>query len=245
MYNLQFDYKELLLSKVEPLYVENTSKKSLLTKTKLIRQGETLQLPLIVQRDSFEKHWLIAGFPEFEAYQECEIDSIYCYVQPLTSVTEQRLILLRRMFQYENNTWIDRHKQINELVSHGKTAKEIAGKIGVIESDVERYLIHPEIPEEIVKFAFAFKRSFPNLELVRRLELHKFIKDRLYQTLIDGNLSGDKIQKLKWLLTRKKFVLLDREAQWKIIHESVINYKEYLLSHWDEQIEQHLSVFAG
>ncbi|MEC0239333.1 hypothetical protein P4H66_05605 [Paenibacillus dokdonensis] len=245
MFNLQFECKEIMLSRIEPLYVENTSKKGLLTKTNLILQGNILHLPLIVQKDKHEdKYWLIAGFPEFEAYKECDIEIVRCHVQLLTSDTEQRHNLLRRMFQYERNTWIDRHKLIDRLVTEGYATKEIGKRIGVTEGDIKHYLVHPEIPEDIVQLAFAFKRSFPNLEIVRRLRLHHFIKDRLYQSLVEGNLSGDMIQKLKWLLTRTKFELLDWKEQWEIIDDSVINYKEHLLSHWEEQIEKHLNVFA-
>ncbi|PWW02513.1 hypothetical protein DFQ01_109138 [Paenibacillus cellulosilyticus] len=245
MPDLNYKCQDIRLNLIEPLYTETTTKKGLLTKCKLIRQGRLLELPLVIQKDMTQDiYWLVAGYPEFEAYKECSVDIVPVRVQPLSDVIEQRLVLLSRMFHHERNTWIDRHKQINELVSNGISEKDIAKRLGCTESDIMHYLIHPDIPEEIVRLAFERKRSFPNIEDIRKLELHKFVKDRLYTALVDGQLSGDKLQKLKWLLSISLFKFLNWKEQWECIQEFVIHYKEYLLSKWTQQLEDRLNVFT-
>jgi len=245
MSDLFYNCQDIRINLIEPLYPETTSKKRLLTKCKFIRQGRLLELPLVVQKDmTHEIYWLIAGYPEFEAYKECSVDIVPVRVQPLSNITEQRLILLSRMFHHERNAWIDRHKQIFELVSNGINEKDIAKRLGCTESDILHYLIHPDIPEEIVRLTFERKRSFPNLETIRKLELHKFVKDRLYTALVNGQLSGDKLQKLTWLLSISLFNFLNWKEQWEYIQKFVIHYKEYLISNWKQQLEDHLNEFT-
>jgi len=119
--------------------------------------------------------------------------------------------------------------------------RNIANKMGVSKSDIEKYLIHPDIPKEYIEMTIANKRSLITLENIRKLnELHPFLKDRLYYGASlpksDNNkLTNDNLQKIKWLLNREGFFKLEKEQQWNLI-EKAIKYKQELIASWDQEI---------
>lgn len=142
------------------------------------------------------------------------------------------------MFQEQSN-WLDRHFLLNKLLEENISIKEISKKIGVTSMDINNYLIHHELPTEIVNKAYKNKGSFQNLELIRRLHLHPFLKFKLYQSAVlpirDYNrLTTDRFQKVLWLINIKEFRLLDWQEQWRFIQQA-ITYKEILVDLWEKE----------
>jgi hypothetical protein len=148
------------------------------------------------------------------------------------------------MFNYQRTSWIDKHLQIKKLVDEDNSVKSIADQLGVQKSDIQYYLIHPDIPSDFVQKAYTNKASFPNLDKIRRLSLPRTLKDRLYEKSVlplrhDEKLTGEKLQKIKWLLQIDNFYLLPRKFQWRML-QYAMGYKSSLLELWHSSINQYL-----
>ncbi|HDR7799915.1 TPA: hypothetical protein QCY03_003720 [Bacillus tropicus] len=238
------------IKSIVPIYAEHVSKSAVKKMVRVLEQGSTLSSSIIVEKDKFEdKYWLVSGFTEYMAYLEVydanpQHNTIYCVVQPYSNETEQRLKLLQRMFHHQITKWIDKHILVSHMVYDEKSIDTISKKLGVNKSDIERYFIHPDIPTSIIEKAYKNSGSFINLEQIRRLDLHSFLKDRLYEKVVlpprhVNRLTTDKLQKLKWGLKEKNFYDLEREDQWDLIQQ-VLNYKEILQSSWSREIQKRL-----
>ncbi|WP_448163155.1 hypothetical protein [Bacillus mobilis] len=235
---------------IVPIYAEHVSRSAVKKIFRTLKQGSMLSSSIIVEKDKFEdKYWLVSGFSEYVAYLEFydanpKHNTIYCVVQPYSNETEQRFKLLQRMFHHQVTKWIDKHILISQMVYEEKGIGTISKKLGVNKSDIERYFIHPDIPTSIIDKAYKNSGSFINLEQIRRLNLHSFLKDRLYEKVVlsprhVNRLTTEKLQKLKWVLKEKNFYDLEREDQWDLIQQA-LNYKEILQSSWSRAIQQRL-----
>lgn len=235
------------IERIVPIYVEHVSRSAVKKMVRVLEQGGTLSSYIIVEKDKYDdKYWLVSGFPEYMAYLEAynKHDSTYCIVQPYSNETEQRLKLLQRMFHQQVTKWIDKHRVISQMVYDEKSMDAIVKKLGVNKSDIERYFIHPDIPVSVIEKAYENSGSFINLEHVRRLNLHSFLKDRLYEKVVlpprhVKRLTTDKLQKLKWVLKEKDFYTLKREDQWDLIQQA-LKYKELLQNNWSREIQKRL-----
>lgn len=250
---MQLNHIRLELVQIEsiiPIYVEHVSKSAVKKMVRVLEQGGTLSSNIIVEKDRYDdKYWLVSGFPEYMAYLEVHDKHkkhgiIYCVVQPYSNETEQRLKLLQRMFHHQVTKWIDKHMLISQMVYDEKSMDTIVKKLGVNKSDIERYFIHPDIPVSVIEKAYKNSGSFINLEYVRRLNLHSFLKDRLYEKVVlplrhANRLTTDKLQKLKWVLKEKDFYTLKREDQWDLIQQA-LKYKELLQNSWSREIQKRL-----
>ncbi|OXT17196.1 hypothetical protein B9K06_12620 [Bacillus sp. OG2] len=244
----------IMLNKIDinlivPIYTESVSEAAVQKRVKLLRVGEELPNYPVVERDNQEeKYWLVSGFLEYTAYKlfadsRKQILCIPVIEQEYSNITTQRIKLLRKMFQDPSN-WLDRHYLLNNLIDEDVSIKDIAKKIGVSFADINNYLINPELPEEIVEKAYKNKGSFRNLDQIRRLNLHIFLKDRLYHRAVSpirdyNRLTTDKLQKILWLLTLKDFRMLHWQEQWELI-EQAVTFKDILLRKWEEDCTKKL-----
>ncbi|EOO65347.1 MULTISPECIES: hypothetical protein [Bacillus cereus group] len=238
------------IQSIVPIYAEHVSKSAVKKLVRALEQGSMLSSSIIVEKDKFEdKYWLVSGFPEYIAYLEIDdanlqYNTVYCVVQPYSNETEQRLKLLQRMFHHQVTKWIDKHILISQMVYDEKSIDTISKKLGVNKSDIERYFIHPDIPISVIEKTYQNSGSFINLEQIRKLKLHSFLKDRLYEKVVlpqrhVDRLTTDKLQKLKWVLKEKNFYDLKREDQWDLIQQA-LNYKGTLQSSWSREIQKRL-----
>lgn len=238
------------IQSIVPIYAEHVSKSAVKKLVRALEQGSMLSSSIIVEKDKFEdKYWLVSGFPEYIAYLEIDdanlqYNTVYCVVQPYSNETEQRLKLLQRMFHHQVTKWIDKHILISQMVYDEKSIDTISKKLGVNKSDIKRYFIHPDIPISVIEKAYQNSGSFINLEQIRKLKLHSFLKDRLYEKVVlpqrhIDRLTTDKLQKLKWVLKEKNFYDLKREDQWDLIQQA-LNYKGTLQSSWSREIQKRL-----
>lgn len=236
------------IQSIVPIYAEHVSKSHVRKMTRIIEQGEKLSSMIILEKDQVEdNYWLVAGFSEYIAYREVYGESnkeIFCVVQPYSSRTEQQIKLLRKMFHHQNTKWIDKHQLIHQMIYEAKNMEVIAKKIGVNTSDIKGYLVHPDIPMDIIKKAYRNQGSFINLEHIRKLKLHSFLKDRLYEKVVlpqrhVNRLTTEKLQKIKWVLKEEYFYNLEYEDQWDLVQQA-LNYKETLQSSWSREIQKRL-----
>ena len=238
------------IQSIVPIYAEHVSKSAVKKLVRALEQGSMLSSSIIVEKDKFEdKYWLVSGFPEYIAYLEIDdanlqYNTVYCVVQPYSNETEQRLKLLQRMFHHQVTKWIDKHILISQMVYDEKSIDTISKKLGVNKSDIKRYFIHPDIPISVIEKAYQNSGSFINLEQIRKLKLHSFLKDRLYEKVVlpqrhIDRLTTDKLQKLKWVLKEKNFYDLKREDQWDLIQQA-LNYKGTLQSSWSREMQKRL-----
>jgi hypothetical protein len=244
--------KKIQIKLIEPIYVESVSDSAVRRRVKVLNTGEQLSSYLVVEKDQVEnKYWLISGFIEYLAYKHFAIIknqnlSIPVIEQDYSDRTTQRIKLLRKLFQNQSN-WLDKHYLLNNLLEEGISIKEIAKQIGVSGADINNYLIHHELPTEIISKAYKNKGSFRNLEQIRRLQLHPILKHKLYLRAVlpirDFNrLTIDKFQKVLWLLSIKEFRLLKNwQDQWDLSQKS-FNYKELLLEKWHEDCVKRLNL---
>ncbi|MBT2606029.1 hypothetical protein J7E55_23930 [Bacillus sp. ISL-53] len=231
------------ISLIVPIYIESVTESAFQKRFKLLIEGEDLPSYPVVEKDKYEeKYWLVSGYLEYLAYKHLnntKAQNMYVTVieQVFSNITTQRIKLLRKMFQDHSN-WFDKHYLLSCLLNEDLSIKEISKKIGVTSTDINNYLIHHELPENIVEKAHKNKGSFRNLEKIRRLNLHRFVKDLLYERAVlpiwdKDRLTTDKLQKIQWLLHIKEFRMLNWQGQCDIIQKAFI-YKEILLSKWEE-----------
>ncbi|BAU27763.1 ParB-like chromosome segregation protein Spo0J [Aneurinibacillus soli] len=233
---------EIELSEIEPLYVQQVSRVGLERRKKLLKVAPRLERLMVVEWDEKRnKHWLIDGYPDYEAYKESGFKKVLCFIRPYSDGTERRIALLRKMFTPDTTSWLDKHKRISELIiEENKTTSEIAKLLGVTIRDVEHYLIHQDIPEHIVDLAFKNKASFPNIEKIRQLEIPYMVKTFLYERAVrkrgdTSRLTTDKLQKVKWLLGSSRFNELRPKEQVMMLEKS-LTYKEFLISTWQKDV---------
>ena len=152
--------------------------------------------------------------------------------------------LLQNMFHNSGSNWIDKSIIISQLLDKSVGIKEIAKRVGVEGRDLERYLLHPEIPIEIANKAYELQ-CVPLVDKVRRLCISDIIKYRLYEKAVlnKGNiekLTHDQLNKVKWLLNHTRFYeLYDIESQWSYILK-MLDYKTVLISMLQFEIETEL-----
>lgn len=237
------ELKTIDIRMIFPIYTESVSESAVTTRVRILVNGGELSKYPIVERDNIEeKYWLISGFLEYSAYKlyfniRGKGFLIPVLEQAFSDSTTQRIKLLRSMFQ-DPSKWLDRHCLLNNLLEQGLEIKEIAKKIGVSTSLLKHYLINHELPDEIVKRAYRNRGSFINLEKIRRLNLHPFVRDNLYERAVlplnDNNrLTTDKLQKFFWLYSIKEF----RELKWQMqldMIQKVCSYKITLVSEWEQ-----------
>lgn len=246
----KFNYVVVPLDKITPIYIETTSKKGLEKRLKIIDQKRFLSLVMIVEKvPNQEKWYLIAGYPEYEAYVEfnhrqqnesSSIKEISCFVRPLTNHTEQRIVLLERMFTHQFTKWTDKYHVVSELVDSGKSINEIAKKLNVEKEDVKKFFIHPDIPAPIVEEALINEGSLLTLDNIRRVNLNPLLKTRLYHFAVKPKkdlqrLTLEKMQKIKWLLKLDSFYDLTNFEQWNMVIEAFY-YRWFLESSWQTKI---------
>lgn len=225
-----------------PIYTESVSESAVRRRVKLLKIGEGLSNYPIVERDNYEdKYWLVSGFLEYISYKQCAYQNqnnmVPVLEQPYSDTTTQRIKLLRSMFQDPSN-WLDRHCLINQLMEQGYEIKDIAKKIGVSSSCLKHYMVNNELPNTIVEKAYKNNGSFINLEQIRRLNLHPFVRDELYERAVlprndYHRLTTDKLQKVQWLISLKEFRMLNWQEQLKMIQHACI-YKEILVTKWEQ-----------
>jgi hypothetical protein len=112
------------LSKIIPIYSEQLDKKYVSQLTKLIQQGNIPDSLITVEyNEEPDEYYLIAGFPEYQAYLNTQFKRPLCVVRPLSNKTTRRLILLRRMFQHQKSKWMDKHILIYQFVTERKSTR--------------------------------------------------------------------------------------------------------------------------
>ncbi|USK68226.1 hypothetical protein [Peribacillus frigoritolerans] len=238
------------ISLIVPIYIESVTESAVQKRIKLLIEGEDLPSYPVVEKDKYEeKYWLVSGYLEYLAYKHLtntRKQKMYVTVieQVFSNITTQRIKLLRKMFQDHSN-WFDKHYLLSCLLNEDLSIEEISKKIGVTSTDINNYLIHREIPENIIEKAHKNKGSFRNIEKIRRLNSHRFVKYLLYERAVlpkwDKNrLTTDKLQKIQWLLHIKEFKMLNWQGQCDIIQKAFI-YKEILLTKWEEDCLNKLS----
>lgn len=153
------------------------------------------------------------------------------------------------MFQVAGVNWMDKSILIFQLLEKGLDIDKIARRVGVKKQDLERYLIHSEIPPEIVNKAYDLQ-CIPLVDKVRRLGVTYSLKYRLYEKAVlnkrgSERLTHDKLEKIKWLLNATRFdELYDIELQWEHMLE-MMNYKELLINQFQSKIERQLSQWGN
>lgn len=70
------------------------------------------------------------------------------------------------------------------IVTKGKSTRWIADQLGVNEGDVDKYLIHPEIPHSIINRLYLNKRSIPTLNRIQKLILPNTLKAGYMNSLL-------------------------------------------------------------
>jgi hypothetical protein len=239
------------MNKITPIYIETISESKQKKLLRILENGRSLSSHIIVEKDSDNnKYWLIAGYPELSAYKKFYqmhggIEDIPCVIQPFSNQTEQRIVFLSRMFHHQSSTWLDKHVLIHHLLDEGKSASFIANQIGVTEGDIKTYLIHPDIPPEIIERAKKNEGSFITLEKVRKLQLDIHNKHRLFQRAVfikrhPDRLTTDKLEKIKWLLNRVGFSELGQEDKWEML-QYALNFRNTLGDIWDLEINKRIT----
>jgi hypothetical protein len=238
------------INKIIPIYIENVSESKQKKLLRILDNRQLLSSHIIIEKDKLEdKYWLVAGFPEYSAYlkmheRNIRIKQVPCVIQPYSNETEQRIILLKRIFHHQTTKWLDKHTLINQLLDEGHNAPYIANKIGINASDIESYIIHPGIPPQIIERAKKNQGSFINLEKIRKLKLDSLIEYKLFQRAVlkirhPDRLTTDKLDKIKWLIKREKFADLGLEDKWEMIQHAM-EYKDTLEGIWDLEIKRKL-----
>lgn len=238
-------------SSIQPIYLEKISKNKLKKLVRILNAGDSLSSYMILEKDPVKNlFWLVGGYPEYLAYKSLNSynkDSIGvpCLIRTYTDTTEQRIALLKRMFHHQVTKWMDKHLLISRLIEENKTTSKIASRLGVSESLIRSYLIHPDIPKAIIQLAEKNKGSFINLEKIRRLPLSSCIKHNLFNRAVlksrhPNRLTTDKLEKIKWLIQLDDFFDLGLDAQWKLIQKAM-KYRESLEHHWRNEMERILN----
>lgn len=233
------------LKNIVPLYHDNISNREMSKKREYLRDNCYL---LTLEKDPVEnKFWLVSGYPEYLIYKEFnENYDAVCFIRPYTNETMQRLSVLHTLFTYQTSTWFQKHIYIHKLVEDGYSSDRIADKMNVAKTIIENYLIHPDIPKNIVKKGFDNKASFPNLDRIRRLRMNKVVQSRLFEKAVlprssPDRLTTDKLQKVLWVYKNcRGFTWLNIDDQWQLI-VNIMNYKEAMINNYSSMIEEMLN----
>ncbi|GAB6554260.1 ParB N-terminal domain-containing protein [Bacillus mobilis] len=233
------------LKQIVPIYTESISETIKKRMVHCLRNGEDLSKYLVLEKDPNQKrYYLLSGYVAYEAYKEAGLNAVDCIVKPFSDRTEQMVQLLQNMFHDSRSDWMGKSVFISTLLDQGTSIKEIAKRVGVNAKDLERYLLHPEIPLEIANKAYELN-CVPLVDKVRRLCISDILKYRLYERAIldkrnPARLNHDQLRKVKWLLNLTIFhELYEMESQWKYILK-MMDYKTVLLSRMQSEIEEEL-----
>ncbi|MEC2073761.1 hypothetical protein [Alkalihalophilus marmarensis] len=249
----KFNYEELPIQSIQPIYHESTSQKGLSKRLETLKKGTLLTVPLIVEKADGGDLYLIAGYPEYEAYikllsinRDAESMCVPCFTRELTNKTQQRITLLQRMFTHQVTKWVDKFQVLNNLMEEN-SLKEVSKKIGIETSDLKKYIIHPTIPKYIVKEAINNESSLQTIDTIRKLDVPSLLKLRLYNFATKPlkhreRLTIDKMQKIKWLLSLDLFTALSLDDKWSLIEEALY-YRSSLESMWQEKIYQSINLY--
>ncbi|HHT7084727.1 ParB/RepB/Spo0J family partition protein [Bacillus anthracis] len=234
------------IKEIVPIYVESVPKTVKGRMMNCIKNGEGVSiLPKVEKSLDGKKYYLISGYIAYEAYKSVGKQYIDCIVSPLSNETEQTVLLLQSMFQVAGVNWMDKSILIFQLLEKGLDIDKIARRVGVKKQDLERYLIHSEIPPEIANKAYDLQ-CIPLVDKVRRLRVTYSLKYRLYEKAVlnkrgSERLTHDKLEKIKWLLNSTSFnELYDMELQWEHMLD-MMNYKKLLINQFQSKIERQLS----
>ena len=234
------------LKQIVPIYTESISETVKKRMVRCIRNGENLSKYLVLEKDpNHKRYYLLSGYVAYEAYKEAGISVVDCIVKPFSNRTEQMVQLLQNMFHNSRSDWMGKSTLISTLLDQGTSIKEIAKRVGVKNQDLERYLLHPEIPLEIANKAYELK-CVSLVDKVRRLCISDILKYRLYERAVlnksdPARLKHDQLHKVKWLLNLTRFYeLYDIESQWQYILK-MMDYKTVLISMLQSEIEKELS----
>lgn len=229
--------------KVHPIYVENFSPSKINKLMLSLKEQGSHCNHIVVERDVEEdRYWLIEGYAEYATYQLAYGSSdIPCIVQSFSNKTAQRIKLLKRIFHEEQTKWLDKHFLMDQYIHQGKSIDHIARQLDVDKEDIQSYIIHPSIPSDIKEQAIKSDGIFITLEQIRRLEINPLLKRRLYERAVhkkrnETDLTQDKLEKLKWLVTLETFKVLKKDQQWELVLKA-LNYKETLEIYWKREIE--------
>lgn len=241
--------KKVKISKINPIYIEHISDSKQKQLLRNLRSNKPLNSYMVVEKDKVkETYWLVSGFAVYSAYKALEEQNTNgrtilatCIVRPYNNKTDKRITLLNTMFNHQVSYWMDKHNLIASLLEKDKSPIEIAGKIGVNVSLVESYLIHPDIPEDIIEMVKKNSGSIITLEKIRKINFSDYIKGKLYKRAglrkrHPDRLTNEKLQKIKWLINREGFSELKVTQQWTLIQKA-IHYKLTLENIWDLDIK--------
>ncbi|WP_044784545.1 ParB/RepB/Spo0J family partition protein [Bacillus thuringiensis] len=238
------------IKQIVPIYTETTSEAFKSRMVNCIRNGESLSQYLVLEQDPDKKSlYLISGYAAYEAYKKAGLSYIDCIVRPFSGRTEQMIQLLQSMFHNSGSNWIDKSIIISQLLDKSLSIKEIAKRVGVEGKDLERYLLHPEIPIEIADKAYQLQ-CVPLVDKIRRLCISDILKYRLYEKAVlnkknPSRLTHDQLNKVKWLFNFTRFYeLYDIESQWRYILK-MLDYKMVLISMLQFEIETELSQWGS
>lgn len=238
------------LKQIVPIYVENVSEALKNRMVNCIQNGESLSQHLVLEQDPDKKrYYLISGYAAYEAYKTAGLRYIDCIVGPYSDKTEQMVQLLQNMFHHSGSNWIDKSIMITQLLDKGVSLKEIAKRAGVEGRDLERYLLHPDIPIEIANKAYELQ-CVPLVDKIRRLCISDILKYRLYEKAVlnkkdPKRLTHDKLNKINWLLNfTRVYELYDIELQWEYMVK-MMDYKKLLINQLQSEIEIQLSQWGN
>lgn len=234
--NIQGDFKNIEIGKITPIYKERLNMSRLIRQVNILKQGRRLQNIMILQKHlDGDKYVLIAGNSEYQAYKKQEVRFTFCYIQKPTDIIEQLYTLLERMFD-QPTKWINRYNVITELMSSRQTVPQIAKRMGVVESHIERYLLDSEVTDEINQMAIA-NEAVNTVKDVKKLMIATKLENRLLKMAVyypkghPRRLTHDKVAKIKLLMNNINFEILSLDHQWYML-ESAMNYKIDIISSW-------------
>ncbi|WP_394547876.1 hypothetical protein [Priestia aryabhattai] len=234
------------LSKITPLYYEKLNHKKLKQFTKLVKDGITLDKLIQVEYDEEQdEYWLINGLYEYEAYKSVGVKELICHVLPLSKKANQKIAFLRNTIFSKNNSWLIKYINIQQLIQEGKSTKFIAKEIGVEESEILHFTVHPNVPQNIIEAAYNNDRSLPLLNEIQKLPLSNGIKRKFYERAVlpkrnPENITYDNLEKIKVILKSPLFsLLLNDEDKWQMIEQG-IRYKPFLQSYWNSKMRSKI-----
>ncbi|UPO90117.1 hypothetical protein [Niallia sp. Man26] len=240
--------KNIDFNLIVPIYIQSVSDKALKRRIKLLELGENLPNYLVVEKEpNEEKYWLISGYTEYRAYEmilEKKKDkNISVIEQEYSNITSQRIKLLRKMF-HDQASWLDKHFLLHKLIEKGLGLLEISRQVGISLTDLNSFLVNPELPKDIIEKAYKNNGSLITLDRIRKLELHFLIKSRLYRRAVlptrnYKRLTTEKLQKILWLIKLEEFNMLHWKEQMEMVEQAFI-FKEILLKKWQEECNNKL-----
>ncbi|MCD8509732.1 MAG: hypothetical protein LRY73_07560 [Bacillus sp. (in: Bacteria)] len=127
-----------------------------------------------MEKDMENNYWLKYGYGQYLAYKEVLPihQKIPCIVKSFTSETQQRIDLLKNMFLNQSPTaWGDKNALINQLLDMGRSKGDIAKQVGISIEELEKYLLHPDIPQRYLEEADRNNASYITMDNIRKLDI--------------------------------------------------------------------------